>query len=1164
MELNSKDIEKIISSNPGDFAIYKIIDGKFLTIYHSPSLARISGLTEEEYEEMTAADASAIVMDADRELVASNIPSILAGSDVTLQYRIYHRETSFAWVMAKGRMIGTSDGAPLIISIFTNISSTTESHASLLDRSADIAYVIDKNTHELLYANHQAIMGVKGNGSYCGRKCYEYVSNLDKPCPWCSIANMKDGFYHGDASYAPEFDMWFRVDCREVDWFGHQAIAIFSSNITEQIKQQESLTYDRDMLQDIITRLPVGVGVSEFKDGKVTPIAVNPYVQKILNTGAGFSLSDPKMIAQIHEHDREYVMKEMISLPFNERDVSFAFRYRDSIDSDEYRWVRINSRAAILSGRRMVFACLSDITAEKASELEAKNARSMYEAAVSVGKLVVWEYDIVHHCITMGTNEFTSYDHNKFGLPPHMDNVPESLLPFIADEDAEKFLDLYKKIDAGSPTASCEVWYKLNEGHEPRCEYITYTTVFDESGRPVRAYGIGQNITSQKMEAEKYRRLYRQLTENNPNSIGSFRLNLTTNYCGDGQSPYPEILLRQKAGTVDGYISSVACSIADEKMKKEFISNFSREQLIDGYRHGISQYDFTYPIVLSDEKLHWAEVYVHLLQNPDTGDVEALCYTVDNTEKKKDDEIIAKVTDEKCDYIGLIDPAARTFEFHNTNKNIDKLPIKTRMNYEKCITYDIVHFVASEDHSLFRQNTAISRIIAEISERPGYSFTYRHNNGDQMLLKQLQYSWLNDSKTEILVIQTDLTESYEQEQNQLHIMEETLKIAESANRAKSDFLSRISHDIRTPMNVISNMTSFAMADMNDKKKLSYDLSTIKASNAFLLSLINDMLDISKIDSGHIELRAEPYPYSEFISNITNMFEPLCVEKSINFHVEQTGTSAVITTDKVRLNQIVMNIISNAVRYTNAGGTITFTSFGQRTDNGMIDCSFSIKDNGIGMSEKFQKTMFEPFAQETDNPLRDHEMNGTGLGLSIVKKLTDLMGGTINVTSTVGQGTEISVSFRFPEAMDTVSNNAQVFEDHESASRPRGSAPKILIAEDHRLNSIIAVRLLTTFGYETFTASNGAEAVDAFSNSEIGGFAAILMDIQMPEMNGYEATKKIRSLKRPDAQTIPIIAMTANAFSDDVSRCLAAGMNAHISKPLDPEILKKTLKKFTDI
>jgi signal transduction histidine kinase len=669
----------------------------------------------------------------------------------------------------------------------------------------------------------------------------------------------------------------------------------------------------------------------------------------------------------------------------------------------------------------------------------------------------------------------------------------------------------------------------------------------------------GEANVCRRLEEDNYRRLYRQLLDVNPTAIGTMRLNLTQNWCGDGQITPPSLRNVARTGTAEGFFRTICSLIPDDKLREAFREKYTIDKLAGYYRDGRTQFTAEFPLSLPGGEELWVEGCLNTVKNPGNGDLEAIAYMIDVTRRHKNEEIARSLTEENCEMICLIDPKRGTIECMSSNKDGDYPRLNVKLGYADSLRYTADNCVLAEDREGFLRQADIG-YVAEALEKGKYcTFSYQCRENGAVRRKQLQFSWLGDRRREILSVRTDITEVYRQEQEQLRRMSQALRTAEAANTAKSEFLSRISHDIRTPMNVISGMTGFALEDMDDREKLREDLRKIQSANQFLLSLINDILDISKIDSGKIELHPEPYPYEDYISNIRSMFEPLCRKKSIAFSVESRLCGGVIMADRIRLNQISLNLLSNAVKYTPEGGAVSCITRSRRTPGGRIGLDIEVRDTGIGMSEDFQKRMFDEFTQENSETGKNLGESGTGLGLAIVRRIVDLMGGEISVKSAPGRGTDITVSLEFPEAAPGAPAKIPRAADRQSGGAPRAAGGKVLVAEDYPMNAEIAVRLLESFGYRTQTVENGAAAAAAFSASAPGEFAAILMDIQMPVMNGYEASRFIRDMMRPDAASVPIIAMTADAYAEDVERCLAAGMNAHAAKPLDPEKLRATLE-----
>jgi signal transduction histidine kinase/ActR/RegA family two-component response regulator len=379
------------------------------------------------------------------------------------------------------------------------------------------------------------------------------------------------------------------------------------------------------------------------------------------------------------------------------------------------------------------------------------------------------------------------------------------------------------------------------------------------------------------------------------------------------------------------------------------------------------------------------------------------------------------------------------------------------------------------------------------------------------------------------------------------VLERKNKELVKANSAKSDFLSRMSHDIRTPMNGIIGMTNLALDEVEDARSIEY-FKKIKHSSSYLLGLINDVLEMSRIESGRVDIAHENCYVRDYVSSVTSVVKPQIDAKKIDFDFDVAAdVPQNIYSDALRINRILINLISNAVKFTPEGGKIHVAienlTPGERK---YFRCRVTVSDNGRGMTEDFTKHCFDAFSQEdpADNS------GGTGLGLSIVKKLVDMMGGEISVESGVGRGT----TFRFTldcEIAPALPGQEESAVKHISAAES-AHGRRVLLAEDNDLNREIAVALLEKKGYIVETAENGKQAVDKFTASADRYFDAILMDIRMPVMDGLEAARTIRALDRSDAKNVPIIAMTANAFDEDVQASMNAGMNEHLAKPIDPD------------
>ena len=400
-------------------------------------------------------------------------------------------------------------------------------------------------------------------------------------------------------------------------------------------------------------------------------------------------------------------------------------------------------------------------------------------------------------------------------------------------------------------------------------------------------------------------------------------------------------------------------------------------------------------------------------------------------------------------------------------------------------------------------------------------------------------------------------DGYSWNDEQRKLLEELSKIipsfvmkarADAVSQAKTDFLSRMSHEIRTPLNAIVGMTSIARNVADDRDRVLECLDKLETSNQYLISLINDILDMSRIESGKMELNVQPMDMEDFVRSLEGMMRPQAEQKGLRFIVENRCCQGLaLVTDRLRLEQVLINIIGNAVKFTGEGGDVVFSITPEERCSGGQRLTFSVKDTGIGIASEALDSIFNAFEQAEKNT--SVRYGGTGLGLAISSRLVQMMGGTLGVRSVLGEGSEFYFTLTLPIGkLDGETPRSREPEHHDFHGR------RLLVVEDNLLNQEIAQSLLEMEGFLVETAENGQAALDAFGSHEPGYYDAVLMDIRMPVMDGIEATRRIRTMERPDSRTIPIIAMTANAFDQDSRKSLDSGMNGHLSKPIRVEEL----------
>ncbi|MCI1723212.1 MAG: ATP-binding protein [Lachnospiraceae bacterium] len=1221
----------------------------------------------------------------------------------------------------------------------------------LVEELWQAVYVADIDTYEMLYMN-RACREQLHCDSYSGKKCYEAVQGLKAPCPFCTNAKLKK-----DAVYCWEHEnkmlgMTYQLQDHLIDYQGHRARIEVVFDVSEHIFRENELQTVLETQRELAAAIQIINGKGTIED-RLNGALKNAGEYFQADRAYIFLINQQGSLDNIYEWCRDGVEPQIENLqdmdihsidrwmPYFKQNKAIVTPDIEKIREsrpEEYRLlkeqdIRSTTEAPLYNEDQLIgFVGLDNPAPEKientaelllsvsyaisnayiraVNEQELRESKRRYELAEEAAELGVWEYRIREHRIVSQSHTF-----KKFGVPDVIENVPESILGMPRPEDREKLLEMFRKIEEGVPKVSEDFWMNLGPNAPQRCEHVIYNVVKDENGKPSVAYGVGINVTDQKKEEEDFRHTIQSLFTANPESLCTFRVNLTKNSCQEVHGISRYILDSLQSDTVDGIIENTAGMISIPEERAAFLKNFSRKMLLELFHEGKSDYSVDYRRRAEDGKMIWVRTFARMLRNPESGDTEGIIYSLNVTKDKYRDRAFRIITDREYDYEAFLDPKNHTIRFLNLSSRLlpkyqEKLgKPDTVYPYEEVCRFAAGSFIAAEDREFYLESCRMD-VIAEHLEKDGY-YEYQvrgHYTGkpDEFMYRRLQYYYLDDSRDTILLVQSDVTNAVLRQKKENEYVEDIIdsvsagivsfrmpdadhlegifvnlqmfrilglekidgpdarKIlmnnpliaaymknafiavhpddldrvrkafhdgydkeyfnagnyrilkqdgspvwinqeailreirpdghifyasyrvverevelqaklekqlenekmlrdeADSANAAKTDFLSRMSHDIRTPLNGIIGMTYLTRA-MDLPEKAQENLRKIDTSSKFLLGLINDILDMSKAESGKIELHPEPYPPEEFSSYMQSVIMPLVEEKeqTINYEIRMPD-SAVPIQDKLRINQVVFNILSNAVKFTPEGGKIRYTAAGEMNPDGSMHQHIEVSDSGIGMSEEFQRTLFNPFTQENRND--SSEQRGTGLGMAITKQLVERMGGTIRVESRIGKGTTFYLDFP-SEAVCETSTADRLSADEKTADRkkplPLLAGKHILLCEDHPLNLEIAKALLEDRKVIVSTAEDGKRAAEMFRDSPPRYYDAVLMDIRMPIMDGYEATGQIRAMEREDAGTVPIIAMTADAFTDDIQKCIQAGMNGHIAKPIDPHLLYKTLSEM---
>lgn len=549
---------------------------------------------------------------------------------------------------------------------------------------------------------------------------------------------------------------------------------------------------------------------------------------------------------------------------------------------------------------------------------------------------------------------------------------------------------------------------------------------------------------------------------------------------------------------------------------------------------------------------------------------------------RKERKNIAEVAEERGEYKkAVLADAIIVFEANLTsnqmqegvwkNRDGDGVSLGEVLGMELPCDYDtyIVRwantYVDEGSRDLFLENTNrmyLTRQFEQGKSEITFDYYARSLEGEKLFVRRSTYL-AADKKTGDLIAYNnvkDITEQKKAQMQQKALIEDALLRAENANKAKTKFLSDMSHDIRTPMNAIIGFTRLAIMNIDNKERVRGYLGKIAVSGNHLLSLINNVLDMSRIESGRIQLEQTECELSEVVHELENMLMQEIQSRNLSFHIDMADVAdGRVICDRLRLKQLLQNLLGNAIKFTKPGGSIDIR-ISERADKGAGEpvYEFRVKDTGIGMSEEFLEHIFEPFERERNTTVSG--IQGTGLGMAITKNIVEMMDGTISVTSKKDVGTEFTVQLPMQKA-SAKQEEAESARDgrNDPAARDSLKGQRILLVEDNELNREIAGEILMEAGLVVEEAENGSVAVDKLLEKGPGYYRLVLMDIQMPVMDGYEATRTIRRFENKELADIPIIAMTANAFEEDRREALKAGMNEHVAKPIDVEQLLDTME-----
>lgn len=899
--------------------------------------------------------------------------------------------------------------------------------------------------------------------------------------------------------------------------------------------------------------LPIGIIiVSSYPEYNII------YANKKLSEMLGYK-DENESISGIYKSAWDFIYHEDIKRLKGEADVhngsleAYEVTFRIVRKDGSLIWVnQCSQHQRGEDGQEVVYAYYTDMTKQKRVEQALRESESRYAAAIHSADINIWEYNYA-------LDEMIIYSKSPKVNPKNyvVANYSKEAVNggHIREDSAILLFDMIDRLKRGEKEVTADLWIRNSWKDDYWCERVIYTNAFDDEGKPVRAYCVGRDITTEK-EAEKryhdelaYREAMQKAT------MVSINVNLTKNIILDYKSIFTEVSDNMKnAVNVQAYFDNLYSELATKEMQQQCKAMFNIESLLKQFATGKTTISLELIRKINGRR-YWTMLTAHMMKK-ENGEIIAFLYSTDITNERTMQHIMNAVVKTDYDFLVVID-ATRNSAVRYSEKNLQNDYAYQSEAFEPETLKYVEQYIIKSDIKRVEKELTIRNIIKQLENQTTFSIFYGMPNEDGgVYKKELRFSYINRELLSILMTRIDISEAVEEQEKRNKELVEAVTMAQHANEAKSEFLSRISHELRTPMNAIMGMDQLAMQHLLEPDFLADCIEKSQYASRYLLQLLNDILDMSKIETGKVTLKNEPFVCATFLDSINIIIEEQASNKGVRYIVSKfEGLPYRYIGDSVRLQQILINILTNAVKFTAKRGVVHLDIAQLSVDGKIANICFTISDTGIGISEAFLSELFNPFAQE-HNGLQS-SYGGSGLGLAISKNLAELMGGNILVESTHSKGT----TFKVQIPLEILIDDRKIEEDKHSLHKDQDydfSDKRILLVEDQPINVMVAKKLLEYKNAIVDVAENGKIACAMFENSKELMYDAVLMDIRMPIMDGYEATKVIRSSKHTQAKRIPIIAMTANAFDEDVNKSKVAGMNAHLPKPIDASLLYETL------
>ncbi len=1046
-----------------------------------------------------------------------------------------------------------------------------------------------------------------------------------------------------------------------------------------------------DQQQTMVTNIPAGLIVYRKSGETISIETANPCMCRMVRMSADKlkNWKPNEIEKQCYPDDIPIVQQGLRDMFLPE---GTAFAYRTILMTEDKPYIWLQCRAVSVpqpDGTVLAYAVYTDITETKRTEQLVHQQQNKLELAIETTDLTIWEYNLAAKAITWQHGLPAIYAEHTL-----LTDVPESMIRagLVAPDSANDLRDLYERINSGEPYADAVLHLKTAPGEEDVWRRVSLTATFNEKGSCTGAVGCGVNVTEYIKTSKRYQQEAKLLSlSQSSDLVAMVRANLTQNTLEEFRGSAFKTLNPQTGNYEDG-LARCAKYAADTAFAESLKEKFSPQYLIDAFRQGKTEVVLEGRWLMPDGIVRWLRTTVRTYPDTTFGDIKCYLYSQDVNDQRIQEAVIGRLSEMEYELISVLTPANNEMLCIRQQTQVTPLHKGSRVPYlESLRRFVSICMTGDMQEAAFRALHP-ETMIQELKSKSIYSCSFPVLYEGDTYYKKWDCVYLDDSKTSLIVTRIDVSALLQEQDRQREVLRTALSQAEQANHAKRNFLSHMSHEIRTPLNVILGMSALAAQNVGNPAEVGDCLSKIDESAKYLLSLIDDILDMSRIESGKAALRLGRMSIEEVTNAVNAVCYQLAQKKGVRYEALVLGeTQEYYVGDSQKLQQVLLNLLTNAIKFTDSGGQVRFTV--QQTDikGDQAELRFVISDTGVGISEAFKKVMFNAFEQAEAG--FTNTTRGAGLGLAVSKNLLTLMGGNVSVDSTLGKGSTFTVQvplnvyvgkiknsstsckhtglrvlvadnetaacahtanmlhelgaeaewavgskqavatvrhrteeqkpfdvilldwyLQQPDGLETVKQIKEItgqdaavvmtaydWSGIEQEARAAGAdwlitkplfknslantltmiqsgkqqkktkktdlavfdftGKRALLVEDLSLNVEVARRLLAAKNMEVDVAENGKLAVESFASAPSGYYDVIFMDIQMPVMDGLAATRAIREMAHPSGASIPIIAMSANAFDEDIQKARAAGMDAYLTKPIEPLRMYQTLREF---